>query len=78
MGGKTGEGKREKRWVNDINFSGPGQKASPSRYERIHWYPGQAAVERKRQAYLNEHPQIKFHSDQLLPDAYDTSDDGKS
>jgi hypothetical protein len=53
----------------------PSQKASPSRYENILWYPGQAAMERRKQAYLNEHPQIKSHSDRLLPDTYDASDD---
>ena len=56
----------------------PDQKANPSMYERIHWYPGRAAMERKKLAYLNEHPQIRSHSDQLLPDDYDASDDDMS
>ena len=46
-----------------------------NKYETIVWYPGHAAVERRKQAYFKEHPQIRAHSDRLLPDSYDASDD---
>ena len=32
-------------------------------------------MERRKQAYFNEHPQIRAHSDRLLLDTYDASDD---
>jgi hypothetical protein len=53
----------------------PSQTVSPFRYENTVWYPGHAALERRKQAYLKEHPQIRAHGDRLLPDNYDTSDD---
>jgi len=53
----------------------PTETVSPFRYEDTVWYPGHAAVERRKQAYFNEHPQIRSHSDRLLPDTYDASDD---
>ena len=56
----------------------PTQTVSPFRYEDTVWYPGHAAVERRKQAYFNEHPQIWAHSDQLLPNTYDASDDNAS
>lgn len=51
------------------------QMASPYQYKNIFWYPGRKAVERRKQAYFNEHPQIRAHSDRLLLDTYDASDD---
>jgi hypothetical protein len=48
----------------------PNQKASQWRYEQIQW-----AMERKKQAYLNENPQIRAHSDQVLPDSYESDDE---
>jgi len=53
----------------------PNKTATPNRYETTVWYPGHAAVERRKQAYFKEHPQIRSHSDRLLPDSYDASDD---
>ena len=53
----------------------PTKTVSRFRYEDTVWYPGHAAVERRKQAYFNEHPQIRSHSDRLLPDTYDPSDD---
>ena len=53
----------------------PSQKASRWRYEQIEWYPGRAAMERKKQAYLNENPQIRAHSDQVLSDTYESDDE---
>jgi hypothetical protein len=50
-------------------------KASARHYENIPWYPGRAIVERRKQAYLDAHPQIRAHSGQLLPDDYNLSDD---
>jgi len=53
----------------------PNKTVSPYRYEKTIWYPGHAAVERRKQAYFKEHPEIRSHSDRLLPDSYDASDD---
>jgi len=56
-------------------FVDPNREADPGHYENIVWYPGKAAVERRKQAYLDAHPQIRAHSGHLLPDDYDSSDD---
>jgi hypothetical protein len=40
----------------------PNGKADANHYQNIVWYPGKAAVERKKQAYLEAHPQIRAHS----------------
>jgi hypothetical protein len=53
----------------------PNGKADARHYENIVWYPGRAIVERRKQAYLDAHPQIRAHSGQLLPDDYNLSDD---
>jgi len=52
----------------------PNIQADPCRYEDIAWYPGKAAVERRKQAYLDAHPEIRAHSDRLLSDNYNSSD----
>jgi hypothetical protein len=49
--------------------------ASARHYENLTWYPGWAIVDRRKQAYFDAHPQIRAHSDQLLPDDYNSSDD---
>jgi len=56
-------------------FVDPNVKASARHYENITWYPGRAIVDRRKQAYFDAHPQIRAHSDQLLPDDYNSSDD---
>jgi hypothetical protein len=37
----------------------------PDEYEQILWYPGLDAVERRRQEYISEHPEILATSDPL-------------
>ncbi|EDR03264.1 uncharacterized protein LACBIDRAFT_307506 [Laccaria bicolor S238N-H82] len=56
-------------------FVDPNVKVPADYYEEITWYPGSAIVERRKQAYLDAHPQIRAHSDQLLPADYNLSDD---
>lgn len=43
----------------------PTIKASAHDYHNIVWYPGMEVVERRKQAYLESHPQIRAHSDEL-------------
>ena len=67
--------------VNSLDISivvDPNVKASASHYENIVWYPGKAIVERRKQAYFDAHPEIRAHSDQLLPADYNSSDDENS
>ena len=56
----------------------PTVKASARHYEEITWYPGSAIVDRRKQAYLDAHPQIRAHSGQLLPDDFNSLDDERA
>ena len=58
--------------VNSFTVVNPNIEAGPRHYENIVWYPGKAAVERRKQAYFDAHP---AHSDRLLPDDYNMSDE---
>ncbi|KAF8722358.1 hypothetical protein AX14_009863 [Amanita brunnescens Koide BX004] len=42
-------------------FLDPNGKVDARHYEHILWYPGMAIVERRKQAYLDAHPQIRAH-----------------
>lgn len=53
----------------------PNGQADPWHYETIPWYPGLEIVERRKQEYIHAHPQIRAHSDQVLPDDCHLSDD---
>ena len=34
-------------------------------YDTLPWYPGKGVVDRRKQAYLDSHPNIRAHSDAL-------------
>jgi hypothetical protein len=41
-------------------------------YHNIVWYPGIKVVQRRKQAYLDSHPQIRAHSNQLMQNNSDS------
>jgi len=51
-------------------FVDPNREADARHYENIVWYPGKVAVERRKQAYLDAHPQIRAHSGRLPSNMY--------
>jgi hypothetical protein len=53
----------------------PTLQANAYHYNEINWYPGRGVVERRKRAYLDQHSNIRAHSDHLLPESYDASDD---
>jgi hypothetical protein len=50
----------------------PNGNTDPYYYETLPWYAGIGIVERRKRAYFDAHPEIRAHSDQLLPDDYDS------
>jgi hypothetical protein len=47
------------------NLVNSGIEPTASDYENIIWYPGIKVVQRRKQAYLDSHPNITAHDDQL-------------
>ncbi|KAF5378095.1 hypothetical protein D9615_007609 [Tricholomella constricta] len=53
-------------------FVDPTIKPTAYNYENVVWYPGMGVVERRKQAYLDRHPNIRAHSELLQSNSVGT------